>query len=378
MRVCVFVADLAGVASRKGGLLRDVAAVTGGQPADDVCFVGLRQTQPVGDGTPAYLPYVPPDDYFSTRVGNTILRLAGAGLMPQRAVESALSRCAPAFIEAILACDPDVVLLDVPWAQHLRARLEPEFPERVYVTGDREAVVHERPGAAASPRVPNVSIILPTYNGSKYLRQSIQSCLDQSHRNVELIVVDDGSRENIGAIVAEFNDRRLNYIRHDTNQGLPATLNTGFRHATGELLTWTSDDNYYAPDAIERMAGFLSRHPTIPFVYTSMHIIDETESGALSRFRTALPPATLERQNAVGACFLYTREVSREIGEYRTAAVLVEDYDYWVRVSKRFRMQRLFSRLYYYRHHAASLTSQHGLNAVAVRLDMVRQQNGVA
>ena len=115
MRVCIFVADLAGVASRKSALLREVAAVTGGQSADDVCFVGFRQTQPVGDETPAYLPYVPPDDNFSTRVGNTILRLAGAGLMPQRAVESALSRCAPAFIEAILACDPDVVLLDVPW-----------------------------------------------------------------------------------------------------------------------------------------------------------------------------------------------------------------------------------------------------------------------
>jgi hypothetical protein len=109
-----------------------------------------------------------------------------------------------------------------------------------------------------------------------------------------------------------------------------------------------------------------------------MHIIDETGSGALSPVRTALPPATLQHQNSVGACFLYTREVYQEIGEYNSAAVLVEDYDYWVRVSKRFRMQRLFSSLYYYRHHSNSLTSQHGVDGIAVRFNIVRQQNGVA
>jgi hypothetical protein len=56
----------------------------------------------------------------------------------------------------------------------------------------------------------------------------------------------------------------------------------------------------------------------------------------------------------------------------------MENYDYWVRVSKRFPMQRLFAPLYYSRHHIQSLTSQHGLENVAVRLDLVRQQNGVA
>ena len=283
------------VSGRKDTLLRDVAAVTGGQSADDVCFVGFRRTQPVGDETPAYPP-VPPDDNFSTRVGNTILRLAAPGLLPQRAVESALSRCAPAFIEAILACDPDVVLLDVPWGRHLRARLEQEFPERVYVTGDREAVLHRRFGAATLPRVPRVSIVLPMYNGSKYLRQSVQSRLDQSHRNIELIIVDDGSHENIGAVVSEFSDTRIKYVRHETNRGLPASLNTGFQLATVTHPTWTSDDNYYAADAIERLTRFLQRHPTVSFVYSSMFIVDDRKRrlGANRTLRAAAqrPPAS--------------------------------------------------------------------------------------
>jgi hypothetical protein len=378
MRLCIFVADLAGVATRKAALLREVAAITGGRTADDVCFVGFRQTQPVGDETPAYLPYVPTDDYVSTRVANTILRLGGEGLLPQRAIESALSRCAPAFIEAILACDPDVVLLDVRWARPLRALLEQEFPGSVYVTGDRQAVLHGHPGAAAVPRVPRVSIVLPTYNGSKYLRQSIQSCLDQSHRNIELIVVDDGSREKIGAVVGEFSDRRIRYVRHETNRGLPASLNTGFELTTGTYLTWTSDDNYYAGDAIERLTRFLQRHPTVSFVYSSMFIVDDRSAGSVPTVRRVLPPSDLRHQNSVGGCFLYSREVYQEIGDYQTSATLVEDYDYWIRVSKRFRMQRLITPLYYYRYHDQSLTSLHAREDVTQRFELVRQQNGIA
>jgi hypothetical protein len=376
--VCIFVADLGAAASRTAKLRRELAAVTGPDVPLELCLVGFRQTQPVGDDTPSFVPYVPAEDYLRTRIGNTLLRVADAGLAPAPAVASALSCCAPAFVESILATDPDVVLLDVRWGRHLLPMLEAEFPGRVHVIDAGEVRPHRSPPADADRREAKVSIVLPTYNGSKYIRQSIQSCLDQTYRNLELIVVDDGSRENIGAIVAEFDDDRITYIRHETNKRLPATLNTGFRSASGDLLTWTSDDNYYAPDAIERMVGFLRRHPSISFVYTSMYIIDETGSGALSPVRTALPPATLQHQNGVGACFLYTRDVYREVGEYDSAAVLVEDYDYWVRVSKRFRMQRLFLPLYYYRHHANSLTSQHGLDGVAMRLDIVRQQNGIA
>ena len=92
----------------------------------------------------------------------------------------------------------------------------------------------------------------------------------------------------------------------------------------------------------------------------------------------ALPPSELMRQNVVGGCFMYTRQVYESIGEYDSGATLVEDYDYWVRISKRFPMQRILDPLYYYRYHQQSLTSKHTREDVARRFDVVRQQNGVS
>ena len=296
-------------------------------------------------------------------------------MMPAALARAGLSICGSSLVEAITACDPDVVLLNVPWASHFKRLLAAEFPGRVVARGESA-----RHGALASgaldPDV-KVSIVLPTFNGVKYLRQSIQSCLDQTHRNLELIVVDDGSKEDIGGIVAGFTDARITFVRHETNQGLPMSLNAGFRMATGQYLTWTSDDNYYVPHAIERMTSFLTRHPGIGFVYSAMYIVEE-HTGRAPSVRQALPPSELREQNGIGGCFLYRRRVQEEVGEYAPKAILVEDYDYWVRVSRQFRMQRLVEPLYYYRYHDSSLTSKHGPEDVAKRFDVVRRQNGLA
>src|SRR3990170_3452478 len=104
---------------------------------------------------------------------------------------------------------------------------------------------------------PKVSIVLPTYNGEKYIRQSIDSCLNQTHENIELIIVDDCSIDNTPEIIKSYKDSRVKSLRHDQNKFLPHALNTGFSNATGEYLTWTSDDNYYAKEAIEKMVSFL-------------------------------------------------------------------------------------------------------------------------
>jgi hypothetical protein len=376
MRVCIFTEDLGTIPTRREALLREAAAITG-RPAVAASFVGLRQTRPLPDGTVAFQPYVEPGHYNAVRFTNAILRLANTPLVPRATARAALSRCASSVVEAILACDPDVVLLDVRWGRYLEAALDDADAGPVYVSGEPV-----RPVAAATPTPVAdspvlVSIVLPTHNGSKYLRQSIDSCLVQSHRNLELIVVDDGSTEDIRAIVAEFTDERIRFVRHPRNKGLPAALNTGFQAAAGNYLTWTSDDNYYAPGAIAQLVRFLQRHPQVDFVYSSMFIVDDSERTA-PRIRRALPPSDLKHQNSVGACFLYTRQVYAAVGQYDSGAILVEDYDYWVRVSKRFRMQRLLDPLYYYRYHAQSLTSKHGADDVARRFDLVRQQNEIS
>ena len=119
---------------------------------------------------------------------------------------------------------------------------------------------------------PLVSIILPVYNGQKYLRQAMASCLGQTYKNIELIVVDDCSTDSTPEIVRSFTDSRVRYIRNEQNQRLPRSLNIGFAQARGEFFTWTSDDNYYRPEAIGRMVEYLQTHQA-DFVYCDLFVI---------------------------------------------------------------------------------------------------------
>ena len=99
---------------------------------------------------------------------------------------------------------------------------------------------------------PLVSIVLPVYNGEKYLRESLDSILAQTMEDWELIAVDDCSKDATPQILADYaaSDSRIRVMRNAENQRLPRSLNIGFAEARGEFLTWTSDDNAYAPEAL--------------------------------------------------------------------------------------------------------------------------------
>jgi GT2 family glycosyltransferase len=175
----------------------------------------------------------------------------------------------------------------------------------------------------------------------------------------------------MGGIVREFSDPRISYIRHDKNRGLPEALNTGFAKASGSYLTWTSDDNYFADDAIEQMLRFMQSYPEVDFIYADNYIIDEDDRVRVVQFNRA--PESLAEDNYIGACFLYKRAVSEKVGRYNPKAFLAEDYEYWVRISKRFCMQRLFRVLYYYRTHSASLTAQYAREEILAKVAEVKQ-----
>jgi glycosyltransferase involved in cell wall biosynthesis len=218
--------------------------------------------------------------------------------------------------------------------------------------------------------------VLPTFNGDKYLRESIDSCLSQSFGNIELLVVDDGSAPRVRAIAESYADSRLKYIRHETNRGLASALNTGFRHSTGDYLTWTSDDNRYEPTAVEEMLSFLTRYPEVDFVYAECIVFGDLDTMPRGRLG-ARPASALAIANCIGACFLYRRAVYDRVGEFRSEVFLAEDYDYWIRVNQQCRMQRLARPLYHYRWHRDSLTSKHSAAEVAARVELVKRLNRV-
>jgi Glycosyl transferase family 2 len=279
--------------------------------------------------------------------------------------------CSTEIGEALLARDPDALEVGaLRWGRELRRELGKRHSwPWIRADASETNIVSRHPSAEVDPLV---TIVLPTYNGVRFLEASIRSCLGQTYRNLELVVVDDGSTADIRAVVARFPDSRVRYFRHEQNQGVAAGLNTGFENSRGRYLTWTSDDNFYAPGAIETLVAFLRKYPEVDFVYSQSHLIDE--DGVVSGLLPLRPPATLQLNNFIGPCFLYKREVYAGVGEYRRI-FLAEDYDYWIRVAQRFRMQRLFRPLYYYRIHPDSLTGRYSDKEVDQRVTEVKRMN---
>ncbi|MFC1630193.1 glycosyltransferase [Patescibacteria group bacterium] len=218
-----------------------------------------------------------------------------------------------------------------------------------------------------------VSIVLPTYNGERYIKESIRSCLDQTYNNLELIVVDDASSDRTSQIIDSFSDKRITYIKNKRNKGLPEALNRGFAVSSGEYLTWQSDDNIFDLKAISTMVGTLEKNQGIDFVYASHYIINK--KGDVIGRRKTVSPKILERYNCVGPCFLYRRTVYEQVGGFDPEFFLTEDYEYWLRVKSKFKLQKLDTFLCYYRLHEDSLTSQHQITKIEEQMGKVSSKH---
>lgn len=196
-----------------------------------------------------------------------------------------------------------------------------------------------------------VSIILPTYNRSNLLPYAINSILTQTYQNIELIVIDDNSQDKTNEIVHSFNDPRIKYLKNDSNLKLPRTLNRGFSIAKGDYLTWTSDDNLFSVQAIEKMVDTLKK-PDNDFVYADYFLFSDQDSNGHPLNPIPIKQADilqLEKSNHIGACFMYSRRLYEHIGDYDPSLFLVEDYDFFIRASKQYHFVHLSEALYYFR-----------------------------
>lgn len=211
---------------------------------------------------------------------------------------------------------------------------------------------------------PVISIVLPTYNGSKYIRQSIDSCLSQSFQDFELIIVNDCSTDETPAIIEEYGalDNRIKIIHNKFNKKLPLSLNTGFDAASGIYHTWTSDDNYYAKDALLTLVNILQQDSGLDLVYTDYTIINDAGNvTGVRTFNNIYDGFT--NWLGCGACFLYKAQVYSANNGYNPSAFLIEDYDFFMRAFLKFKFKYYPSHnLYYYREHDSSLTSTQGDN----------------
>lgn len=206
--------------------------------------------------------------------------------------------------------------------------------------------------------MPRVSIVLPCWNGERFLEQSIKSILNQSFKDWELIIVNDCSTDNSPKIAEEYakKDKRIRVIHNKVNKKLPATLNVGFSHAKGEYFTWTSDDNIAKPNWLSVLVDYLDKHSDVDMVSATMDYIDE-DNNLLFKVYPQKTPLTLTYKCNVGAAFMYRKTIADKIGGYDENTFCAEDYDYWCRIALNGVLKYIPDNIYMYRTNSQSLTA---------------------
>ncbi|VEP11633.1 Family 2 glycosyl transferase [Hyella patelloides LEGE 07179] len=194
-----------------------------------------------------------------------------------------------------------------------------------------------------------VSVCIPTYNRSDYLKYSVNSVLQQTYQDFELIVCDDGSTDNTSDVVNSYDDSRLRYVRHPQNIGRSRNMRSGFDAAEGEYFIKFDDDDAIASEFLAKTVAILDSHAEADFVCTDHWIINAqgereeaaTKANSAKWGKDKLEPGiianlieeTFVKQSLQVGSTLFRRQCLTEVDYMRPQADGCEDFDLLVRLA---------------------------------------------
>jgi len=186
---------------------------------------------------------------------------------------------------------------------------------------------------------PKVSIVIPVYNGSNYLRTAVESALAQTYPNIEVIVVNDGSTDDgaTQAVARSYGDRIKYYEK--TNGHVASALNFGIRHMSGEYFSWLSHDDIYKPDKIALQMRALSELGPATVVYGDFEILDVSTSSVTPVLMKPVNPEHfryhLILDNSMHGCTLLIPKTNLDrCGPFDERLRTTQDYDMWFRLAR--------------------------------------------
>jgi len=207
---------------------------------------------------------------------------------------------------------------------------------------------------------PKVSVIIPVYNGEKYITQAIESVLAQTYKNFEIIIVNDGSTDNsFEKIKPYLNLPNIKYIEQE-NKGVAAARNTAIKSSSGELIAFLDQDDLWVPEKLEIQVDYLRQYPDVGLVHSNISYINEC-------------PELMETPkdwltNAEGMCFkelfiknriavltvVLKRQCLDQVGLLNESISRSDDYELWLRISRMFPIGHVNKTLALYRLHKSN------------------------
>jgi len=214
--------------------------------------------------------------------------------------------------------------------------------------------------------MPSVSVLMPVYNGERYLAAAMESILAQTFGDIEFLIVDDGSADATPAILAGYaaRDARVRVLRNPSNIGLVASLNRGLEEARAPLVARMDADDIARPERLARQVAFLRDNPDHGLVGTWAEIWVEDEKSPRAHRHPAsnalLRTLLLFNNPFVHSSVMFRADMARELGGYavgRTGS-FTEDYEFWSRIARVRKVANIPLFLQVYREQAGSVTDR--------------------
>ena len=191
---------------------------------------------------------------------------------------------------------------------------------------------------------PKVTVLMPVYNAKIYLREAIDSILNQTFRDFEFLIINDASTDSSKNIILSYKDSRIRYFENKKNLGVARTLNRGLRLAKGEYIARMDADDIAIASRLEKQVDYMDKHPKIAVCGTWLKAIHDTKSEIWKA------PAAHEEIRSLmlfyDAIFhptvmIRTGIIKKYNLRYSESYLYAEDYELWVRIAKHSRLANM-------------------------------------
>jgi glycosyltransferase involved in cell wall biosynthesis len=214
--------------------------------------------------------------------------------------------------------------------------------------------------------MPEVSVIMPVYNGEQFLAESVESVLRQTFKDFELICINDGSTDRSQDIIDSFSDSRLKSIVQK-NAGPPHARNTGIKSSKGNYLAFLDCDDVWLPFSLEKRLNYLSCSNERFMVHSDAILINESGKNLAGSIRTRNGESPfsgkcfrrlfLEGSNMLTSSVIIKKELFQHIGLFDESFFRAQDYDLWMRISYHYPISFLNEPLVKYRVHSNNISN---------------------
>ena len=194
-------------------------------------------------------------------------------------------------------------------------------------------------------KTPKISVVMSVYNGEKWLNEAVDSIINQTFKDFEFIIINDGSNDQTYTILNSYNDKRLRIINHESNRGLITRLNEGLDQSNGEYIARMDADDISLPERFKIQIDFLESNPDIGICGTSLNVFYSP-----SKKDNWIPPTD---HDSIMCKMLFVSVIYHPTVMMRSSLVNehslkydknmkhVEDYDFWVRCGERFKLANI-------------------------------------